>query len=119
MSYGMSYDEYWHGDIDLPEYYIMAHRERMRHENKRAHLEGAYTFVALSRSLHNAFRKPEDEAIPYLEEPFDIFGDKPQETEEERKERELKEAQKRMDEIFAYGKLVASVKGFDKKKDGE
>lgn len=113
MSYGMSYEEYWHGDPRLAEYYIMAQTERIRFENRKAHLQGAYTYAALQRALHNAFIKPEDEPLPYLEEPFDIFGDKPKETEEERKERERMEVKKHFDKIFAYGQLVAKEKGFN------
>lgn len=71
--YGMTYEQFWHGDPWLAKAYREAYVERRKAENNRDWLSGRYFFDALSISLSNAFRKQGTPAKDYLEEPYQLF----------------------------------------------
>ena len=73
MMYGMSYDEFWHGDPWLAYYYREAYIARRKDENYRDWLQGAYFYNAVATALSNAFRKKGTKTHDYLREPFQIF----------------------------------------------
>jgi len=91
MSYGMTYDEYWHGDPWAMKAYRQAYNLRNRQENTMAWLNGVYALNALSVALGNAFSKKGTPAKKYLEKPLDIFPktEAEEKAEMERKQREL------------------------------
>lgn len=111
MAYGMSYDEYWHGDIYLPLTYIRAHRERMKIENELAYLHGAYQFEAIGRALSNAFAEKGTRPIPYLDKPFPLYGESEERDDyDEDHEEEVKRAMARMQNLVMIGKNMESNK---------
>ena len=72
MSIGMSYDEFWNGDNELPKMYRKAHKLKLREANQLAWLQGAYVYAAISdlAPALKAFSK----ATPrkYMEKPFGL-----------------------------------------------
>ena len=100
MSIGMTYDEFWNGDVKLVEVYRKASELRDRRRNQELWLQGAYFYEALCDaaplfrfSMKGGVVKPE----PYAKEPYPV-------TESEIKEREEREArlkEERMKAQFA------------------
>jgi hypothetical protein len=92
----MTYDEYWNGDVWMVEAFSKADRLRRERFNQEAHLQGLYIYEALAdvsplfRPFTNAAK-----AIPYPNQPFNLFkrdkseeeegeDDRPVQTEEEK-----------------------------------
>lgn len=99
MSIGMSYEEYWHGDNDAPQYYYKAYKLKKRMENERLWLQGLYNYNALvsASPCFNSF-KPRD-PIKYMDNPMAIDEDM---------KRELAER----DNQIAKETAMADFKGF-------
>lgn len=91
MSYGMTYDQYWHGDPWAMKAYKEAFLIRMNRENEMLWLQGAYNMNALSVVIGNAFSKKGTPPKKYLAKPLDVFPktEEEQKAEQERKQREL------------------------------
>jgi len=91
MSYGMSYEEYWHGDPWAMKDYKEAYMLRNRQANTMAWVQGVYFTDALSCVIGNAFGKKGSPPRKYMAEPLDIFPktEAEQEAETERKQQEL------------------------------
>ncbi len=106
MSYGMTYDQYWHGDPWCLKDYRTAHNLRMREQNQMLWIQGLYSMNALSVVIGNAFSKKGSPPRKYLEKPLDIF---PKTEAEEKAEMEQKQK-----ELIA--KLSAWKKMFDESK---
>jgi hypothetical protein len=100
MSIGMTYDEFWDGDVSLCEVYREAQELRDRKENQALWLQGRYIYEALCDasplfrfSMKKGVIKPE----PYLNEPYPITMAEVR----EREEREERKKQERMKAEFA------------------
>lgn len=70
MAYGMTYDEYWHGDPWMVRAYVQAYILRRKIENENAWIQGAYMANAFATVLGNTFGK---RRMKYLEKPMDLF----------------------------------------------
>ena len=81
MALGMSYDDYWYGDVTMTRYYYEAHQIRLRQRDYESWLAGAYVKVAIESSIGNAFRK--GEAAQYPKEPYSVTAEKQKEANEE------------------------------------
>ena len=70
LAIGMTANEYWHGDNQLPKAYREADRLRFERRNFDAWLQGKYIYDALccSAPLFNSL-KPH-EPTPYIDEPY-------------------------------------------------
>lgn len=97
MSIGMTYDEFWDGDVSLVEVYREAQELRDRRQNQTLWLQGMYIYEALCDvsplfrfSMKKGVVKPE----PYVKEPYPI-------TAEEVREREEREARKKEERLKA------------------
>lgn len=94
MALGMSYEEYWHGDVWAIVHYRKAAEIREQQKNREMWLQGLYGYEALcdvSPILH-AFAKQGTKPIPYRDKPFELKGEEPEvETEEEKEKREENE----------------------------
>lgn len=71
MSYGMTYHQYWDGDVYAHKQYRLAHKQRISDQNLIAWLQGRYVYDALfaMAPILRAFskaRKPGD----YTPEPY-------------------------------------------------
>lgn len=77
LAMGMSMDEYWNGDAELPKYYREADRLKRIRANHDAWLHGLYIYNALgavSPLFHDLIKNPQAEK--YLSEPFDLYPKK-------------------------------------------
>ena len=90
MLYGMTYDEFWHGDPWMAKAYKEKHLLERKQKNEEMWVNGMYQLSALSVALNNAFNKSK---IKYVEKPFDIFP----KTEIEKEEEKRNERQKLID----------------------
>lgn len=77
MAMGMSYDEFWNGDITAVKAYREAYKIRLDNDNTKMWMQGMYVYSAISSMVpvlrpFSKSRKPMD----YLQEPFDFYGRK-------------------------------------------
>lgn len=75
MVMGMTYDEFWHGDIMLPKYYREAYKLRQKEDEWRRWRQGAYFYDALMRVapvMRANFGKGEVKPGKYPEEPWPL-----------------------------------------------
>lgn len=89
LSYGMTYDQYWHGDPWMVVDYAKAYKIRMEERNWEMWMQGLYIYDAFSVVLSNAFAAKGSTPKKYLLKPEPIFPM----TEEEKQaedERELR-----------------------------
>lgn len=106
MSYGMTYDQYWHGDPWSLKAYKESYLLQRRRRNEEMYINGIYTMNALSVVIGNAFSKKGTPPRKYLDKPLDIF---PKTEAEEAAEQEQKQK-----ELIA--KLSAWKAAFDARK---
>lgn len=100
MSIGMSYDEFWNGDVHAVKAYRKAYELREKRRNQELWLQGMYFYEALCDasplfrfSMKKGIIKPE----PYAKEPYPITAADVR----EREEREARAKQERMKAQFA------------------
>jgi hypothetical protein len=106
MAIGVPCDEYWHGDPTQLQYYIKAHELRNEQRNEEMWWQGLYFHDAVSVVLANAFKKPGQRPEKYHEKPIRI---KPL-TEEEKKQKELRQAKSVINEFDAWGDKLNAQK---------
>lgn len=107
MSWGMSYEEYWHGDVNLVKYYRKAHELKLREQNAHAHKQGMYIYEAFLIALNRSFGNTK-ESYPKLPYPMT------EEEAEQRREEEKRQAYEQSIEDFK-----AMVEEFNSKKRGD
>ena len=97
MSIGMSYDDFWNGDVAMVKAYRVAYELKEKRRNQELWLQGMYFYEALCDasplfrfSMKKGMIKPE----PYVKEPYPI-------TAAEVREREAREAKQREERIKA------------------
>ena len=107
MSYGMTYEQFWDGDVCAHKAYKEAAKLLIKRQNEQAHLQGAYIYEALA-AVAPLFRgmKP-SRAQAYRKEPYDIFA-------EDAKRREEEEQRKRY--VNIKDKVAAFAKAFNDKR---
>ena len=100
MSIGMSYNEFWNGDVRLVEVYRKAAELKDKRRNQDLWLQGMYFYEALCDasplfrfSMKKGVIKPE----PYVKEPYPLTADEVR----EREEREAREKEERLKAEFA------------------
>ena len=100
MSIGMSYDEFWNGDVSMVKAYRKANELRDKRRNFELWLQGNYFYEALCDasplfrfSMKKGVVKPE----PYVKEPYPITAAEVR----EREERELRKKEERLKAEFA------------------
>lgn len=108
----MTYDEYWHGDVNMVRAFRQAQKIKDRRRNQELWLQGMYIYEALcdvSPILH-AFAKKGTKPQMYSSEPYAI-------TEEEIREREERDARLKEERIKAQ--FAAYVEALSKKMSTE
>lgn len=113
MSIGMTYDQYWYGDVRMTGAFLDADRRRQERFNEEAWLLGAYVYDAVGR-LAPIFRFGVDKpkAVPYREQPIDLFSDR-----EKRKEEYDREAEnERLKAIWFFKRWAKDTSEQFKKK---
>ncbi len=93
MSIGMSYDEFWNGNVSMVEAYRKANELRDKRRNQELWLQGRYFYEALcdASPLFRFTMKKTIKPEPYMKEPLPITAEEVREREErERLEREIR-----------------------------
>lgn len=111
MSYGMTYRQFWQGDVAAHKQYRKAYELKRVQENTMLWLQGRYVYEAICATapILRAFSKarvPND----YLKEPFDI-------TAEQRKARAEREARERYERIQRNVAAFAKVFNAEREKE--
>lgn len=72
MGYGMSYDEYWHGEPYRAKFYREAYEIQIKRKDEEFWMQGMYIYDALCRvsPILHAFSKSGTKALPYPEKPY-------------------------------------------------
>lgn len=76
MSIGMTFDQYWYGDVRMTRAFVAADRLRQERMNTELWLQGLYYYDAVCCAMQNSFRKKGDPPAKYAERPYDIFSKK-------------------------------------------
>lgn len=103
MAIGMTYDEFWLQDPHKVIAYRDAYEIKRRIQNEHAWLEGAYVYHALC-AVAPAFALKPQQPSSYLEEPFPV-------SEEETKERELRDKAKKFFDMKARIEAKLNTRG--------
>lgn len=92
MSYGMSYNEYWHGDAYRAKFYREAHELNVKHRDEEFWMQGMYIYDAICRvaPILHAFSKSGTKPLPYTEKPY--LTQMEEDNREENKEKEVQNA---------------------------
>ena len=96
MSIGMSYDDFWNGDVCMAGAYRKARELRDRQRNQELWMQGMYIYEALcdaSPLFRFTMKSGTIEPLPYLSEPYPLTEAEVQER-EQRKAREMEERMK-------------------------
>lgn len=100
MSIGMSYEDFWHGDVSMAKAYRCAKELQDKRKNQELWLQGRYIYDAICAAaplLRFTFSKSPVKASPYLEEPYPVTAAEASEKEE----RTAKMKQERLKAEFA------------------
>ena len=103
MSIGMSYEDFWDGDVDMVKTYRMAAELRDKRRNQELWLQGMYIYEALcdaSPLFRFSMKKGTVRPEPYAKEPYPI-------TAAEVKEREMRDARIKEERLKAEFALFA------------
>ena len=95
MSIGMSYDEFWNGDVSAAKAYREADELREKRRNFELWLQGSYFYEALcdaSPLFRFSMKKGSIKPEPYVKEPYPITAAEVR----ERKEREARAKEERL-----------------------
>ena len=90
LSIGMTAEQYWDGDVNLPKYYRKAEELRKERVNQEAWLQGMYIYDVILRTapILQAFAKKGTKPKPYVEEPYPISKKKRDDV-QQRKEKKI------------------------------
>ena len=72
MSYGMSYNDFWHGGADMVKLYREANKLKLKQQDENNWMIGMYVYEAIldcSPILH-PFSKRGTKPLPYAEKPY-------------------------------------------------
>ena len=99
MAIGMSYDDFWNGDVSIVKAYRKANELREKRRNQDMWLQGMYFYEALcdASALFRFTTKHTVKPEPYVKEPYPITAAEVR----ERKERERREKEERIKIAFA------------------
>ena len=100
MSIGMSYDEFWNGDVHMVKAYRKAYELREKRRNQELWMQGAYIYEALcdaSPLFRFTMKKGVIKPEPYVKEPYPITAAEVK----AREERAAKEKEERLKAEFA------------------
>lgn len=100
MSIGMSYDDFWNGDVSMVKAYRKAYELQEKRRNQELWLQGMYFYEALcdaSPLFRFTMKKGTIKPEPYVKEPFPITAVEVR----EREEREARKKEERMKAAFA------------------
>lgn len=100
MALGMTYEDYWYGDVLKARAFLKADIERQKRTNETAWLFGAYVYNALTATVGNLFKDKNSEPNRYPTEPICFDAEKIE-------EKKLKEQEAERNRLIAYLNAVA------------
>lgn len=108
ITWGMTPDQFWNGEMYLATVYREAHELKLKEKNFDNWLKGVYTYIAIAKNapILNAFSKatrPDE----YLEKPIDIYTTEREQEQAEKHIEDLKEKQ-------SHEMAMAYLLGFSK-----
>lgn len=119
MSYGMSYDDFWHGPAYMTQFYREANKLKIKRQDENNWMIGMYVYEAIldcSPMLH-AFSKKGTKPLPYAEKPFLLDKLQEKSKEEIEEEMETKKENERLTAIVYFNNWFnATKKMFENKK---
>lgn len=88
MALGMTYDEYWYGEVTATRMYFEADRLRQKRYDEEAWLQGMYIYDALTKAspLFRAFAPRGTRASPYPKSPYGMGNKKQNESAKKQEE---------------------------------
>ena len=95
LSIGMSYEQYWKGDVWLTKYYYEAYKQKMEREqmlqNQHAWLQGFYVYEAIldASPLLHAFAPKGTKPLPYRDKPVPFTKEEIADHEQEQRNERL------------------------------
>ena len=106
MAIGMTYEQYWFGDVRMTKAFYIAHKLRLRMLNEQAWLNGVYVLKALDATVGNAFRSKGETPTVYPKEPIQTDDELESATQDpkEREELEVLWAKAYMENMVLIGK---------------
>ena len=118
LSIGMTYDQFWHDDVELVKYYRRAHEMKQDRKNQELWLQGRYVYDALCSAAplyRFTMKGGKIEALPYTKEPYPR-------TEKQAREMQKREEKAQMEKMKAdlEAKVASINKAFaEKQKEKE
>ena len=111
MAYGMTYHQFWDGDVCAHKSYMRAYKIKQIERNTDAWLHGRYVYDALCAvsPILRAFSKAR-QPRSYTKEPYDLF-------EEQRKRREEEECRAKYEHIKE--KVAAFAAAFNEQRNSD
>ena len=105
LSIGMTWDQYWYGDVWMAAIYREADRRRRERTNAEAHLMGMYVYEALcdAAPMLHAFAKKGTKPIPFSPEPYPMPWQKEEKTDRQEEGERLR-AEIYMKQMMRAGK---------------
>lgn len=90
---GMTWEQYWDGDVWMAQDFRKAHKMKLEAENRNAYIHGMYTYAAIASMVpvlrpFSKAKKPED----YLTEPLDLYGKEVKPKQESKEEKTMNTA---------------------------
>lgn len=99
---GMTYDQFWYGDVRVFDTYAKAFKYKKKQENEKLWLQGLYIYDAISTVMSNAFSK--NSRAKYPDKPYDLYKDMSDEDDRrEQEEKDLKFAEAYMNQMLLAG----------------
>lgn len=92
MSIGMTYDEFWHGDVNMVRAFRKADELKRRRQNEILWFQGIYIREALLSTVGNMLSQKGATPIEYPKEPYPVTAEQVA----EKKEREKRDMEERM-----------------------
>lgn len=112
LSIGMTWEQYWYGDVWMVEFFREAERLRQERINVEAWVNGMYVYDAIGRMspvLHSLSKKG-TKPIPYPSKPYEISNRK-----KTKEEKNMEEENERLKAIFFFKNWVRTAqKNFEK-----
>lgn len=114
LSIGMSWEQFWHGDVEMARFYRQAHEMQLKQKNFELWLQGRYVYEAIGDMVPvlHAFAKEGSTPTPYPREPYPL-------TQKDVREQEERERREQYERMKAYvNRWANETNAKNKRKEG-
>lgn len=114
LSIGMSWEQFWHGDVEMARFYRQAHEMQLKQKNFELWLQGRYVYEAIGDMVPvlHAFAKEGSTPAPYPREPYPL-------TQKDVREQEERERREQYERMKAYvNRWANETNAKNKRKEG-